>query len=458
MKIEACASALSRRDARYHLHGFTDAMKNHDEGGKVMVRAEGIYVFDENGEKHIEALSGLWSVAVGFNEPRLVDAAMRQMSVLPFYHSFVQRSHRPLIDLAAKLVEMAPVPMSKVFFTNSGSEANDTAIKLVWYRSNALGLPWKKKIITRNRAYHGVTIGSGSLTGMSHVHGGFDLPLPGFHHLTAPHYYREGRPGESEEQFSTRLAEELDALIIREGPDTIGALFAEPLIGAGGVITPPVCYWEKIQSVLARYDILLIADEVICGFGRTGRMFGSEYFGIKPDMMVLSKQLSSSYLPISALVINDRVYEPVAEESNRRGTLGHGLTAGGHPVAAAVALENIAIIEERGLVERARILGERLHSRLSRMLRHPLVGEVRGAGLIAAIELVADKASKAPFEAPGKLGTMAAEALARRNVITRNIGDAIALCPPLIITEAELDDLMDRVEDAIEEVTKQVTF
>ncbi|MFT0172637.1 aspartate aminotransferase family protein [Paraburkholderia mimosarum] len=456
MKAEGFLSALSQRDARYHLHGFTNAVKNHDEGGKVMTRAEGIYVFDEHGEKHIEALSGLWSVAVGFNEPRLIDAAMRQMSVLPFYHSFVQRSHQPLIDLAAKLVEMAPVPMSKVFFTNSGSEANDTAIKLVWYRANALGQPQKKKIITRNRAYHGVTIGSGSLTGMPHVHGGFDLPLAGFLHLTAPHFYREGRAGEPEEQFSTRLAAELDALIVREGPDSIGAFFAEPLMGAGGVVMPPAGYWEKIQAVLARYDILLVADEVICGFGRTGKMFGSQYFNIRPDMMVLSKQLSSSYLPISALVINDRVYGPVAEESSRRGTFGHGLTAGGHPVAAAVALENIAIIEERGLVERARVLGERMHSRLSALLEQPVVGEVRGVGLIAAIELVADKSSKAPLDAPGKLGQMAAEALAKRNVITRNIGDAIALCPPLIITEVELDDLLGRVEDAIDEVSRQI--
>ncbi|WP_250517681.1 aspartate aminotransferase family protein [Caballeronia sp. INDeC2] len=457
MKAES-NSLLSQQDAQYHLHGFTNAEKNRDEGAKVMSRGEGIFVFDEKGNKHIEALSGLWSVAVGFSEQRLIDAATRQMSVLPFYHTFVQRSHKPLIELAAKLVEMAPVPMSKAYFTNSGSEANDTAIKLVWYRANALGQPHKKKIITRDRAYHGVTLGSGSLTGMPHVHGGFDLPLPGFHHLTAPHFYREGRPGETEEAFSTRLAEELDAFIIREDPNTIGAMFAEPLIGAGGVIVPPVGYWEKTQAVLSKYDILLVADEVICGFGRTGKMFGSQHFGIRPDMMVLSKQLSSSYLPISALLINEKVYAPVAEESNRRGTFGHGLTAGGHPTAAAVALENIAIIEERGLVERARVLGERMHSRLSILRKHPLVGEVRGVGLIAAIELVASKEDKAPYEAPGTLGMMAAEALAQRNVITRNIGDAIALCPPLIITEEELDDLLSRVEAAIDDVARRVNL
>lgn len=456
MKAPIHPTGLSQRDAQYHLHGFTNAVRHREEGATVMTRGEGIYVFDEQGEKHIEALAGLWSVALGFSEPRLVEAAHRQMQVLPFYHSFVQRSHQPLIELAAKLVQMAPAPMSKVFFTNSGSEANDTAIKLLWYRSNALGQPQRKKIIARQRAYHGVTLGAASLTGLPHVHGGFDLPLPGFLHLTAPHFYREGRPGESEEQFSQRLADELEALILREGADTIAALFAEPLIGAGGVIVPPAGYWERIQAVLRRHGILLVADEVICGFGRTGRMFGSQTFGIVPDMVVLSKQLSSSYLPISALLVNEAVYAPVAEESNRRGTLGHGLTASGHPVAAAVALENIAIIEERGLVEQARVLGERMHARLARLAHHPLVGEVRGVGLIAAIELVASKADKTPWQAPGRLGTLMAEALARRRVISRSIGDAIALCPPLIITEEQLDDLLSRVEDAVDEVAASV--
>lgn len=456
MKAPIHPSGLSQRDAQYHLHGFTNAVRHREEGAVVMTRGEGIHVFDEHGEKHIEALAGLWSVALGFSEPRLVEAAHRQMQVLPFYHSFVQRSHQPLIELAAKLVEMAPAPMSKVFFTNSGSEANDTAIKLLWYRSNALGQPQRKKIIARQRAYHGVTLGAASLTGLPHVHGGFDLPLPGFLHLTAPHYYREGRPGESEDQFSQRLADELEALILREGADTIAALFAEPLLGAGGVIVPPVGYWRRIQAVLRRHGILLVADEVICGFGRTGRMFGSQTFGIVPDMVVLSKQLSSSYLPISALLVNEAVYAPVAEESGRRGTLGHGLTASGHPVAAAVALENIAIIEERGLVEHARVLGERMHARLARLAGHPLVGEVRGVGLIAAVELVASKADKSPWQAPGKLGTLMAEALGRRRVISRGIGDAIALCPPLIITEQELDDLLSRVEDAVDDVAAQV--
>ncbi|SAL02321.1 aminotransferase [Caballeronia fortuita] len=449
-------STLSQRDAQFHLHPFTNAVKNAHEGGKVMMRGEGIHVFDEHGQKYIEALSGLWSVALGFSEQRLIDAALRQMSVLPFYHSFVQRSHQPLIDLAAKLIDMAPVPMSKVFFTNSGSEANDTAIKLLWYWANALGKPAKKKIISRQRAYHGVTIGSASLTGMPHVHGGFDLPLDGFLHLSAPHFYREGQAGETEDAFSTRLASELDALIRREGADTIVAMFAEPLIGAGGVIPPPSGYWPKMQAVLRKYEIPLVADEVICGFGRLGRAFGSEHYELTPDIMILSKQLSSSYMPISAVMISERIYRPVAEESERRMTFGHGFTAGGHPVAAAVALENLAIIEERGLVERARVLGERMHARLAELAAHPLVGEVRGVGLIGAIELVASKEDKTPLEMPGKLGALASEALARRHVITRNIGDAVALCPPLIISEQELDDLLNRVSAAIDDVARQV--
>jgi len=447
---------LSRLDAQHHLHGFSNAVKNREEGSLIMERGEGIYVFDEQGEQYIEALSGLWSAAVGFSEERLVEAATRQMRKLPFYHTFTQRSNQPLAELAQKLITLAPVPMSKAFFTNSGSEANDTAIKLVWYRANALGHPEKTKIISRNRAYHGVTLGASSLTGLPHVQGGFNLPLPGFFHLTAPHYFREGRPGESEEDFSLRLAQELEALIQREGAHTIGAMFAEPLMGAGGVILPPAGYWTLIQAVLKKHDILLVADEVICGFGRTGKMFGSEHFGITPDMMVLSKQLSSSYLPISALLINEKVYSVVAAESARRGTFGHGLTAGGHPVAAAVALENIKIIEERELVAKACALGEYMATRFASLAAHPLVGEVRSLGLIGAIELVGKKDDKSPHISAGNLGAMMSAALFRRKVITRNIGDAIALCPPLIITREQLADVLDRYEEALAEVTAEV--
>ncbi|WP_019171585.1 aspartate aminotransferase family protein [Pseudaminobacter salicylatoxidans] len=444
------------RDIRYNLHAYTNARRHQEAGPLIIEKGEGIYVEDNSGKRYIEAMAGLWSVAVGFSEQRLVDAATKQMSKLPYYHSFTHKAHSPLIDLAEKLVQMAPVPMSKAFFTNSGSEANDTAMKMIWYRSNALGQPQRKKIISRQRGYHGVTIASASLTGLPNNQISFDLPIANVLHTASPHYWREARPGETEEQFSTRLAEELEKLILAEGPETVAAFIGEPVMGAGGVVVPPAGYWEKIQAVLKKYDILLIADEVICGFGRTGEMFGSQTYGLQPDIMVMSKQLSSSYLPISALLINDKVFEPLADESNRIGTFGHGFTAGGHPVAAAVALENLRLIEERDLVGNAREVGAYMQQRLRELSSHELVGEVRGIGLIAAIELVADKATKAPWGQPGALGALTNGLLQQNGVISRNMGDALAFCPPLIITRAQVDEIISALKTSLDEALKQV--
>lgn len=438
------AQSPEARDIAYSLHAYANARKHEEVGPLVIAEGDGIYVVDSQGNRYIEAMSGLWCAAVGFNEPRLAEAAYAQMKRLPYYHAFGHKAHDPLIDLAEKLVQIAPGNMSKVFFTNSGSEANDTAIKLIWYRSNALGQPQRKKLISRNRAYHGVTLASASLTGLPGNHRSFDLPIEGVIHVGCPHFWREGRPGETEEAFATRLADELEQTILREGPETIAAFFGEPLMGAGGVVVPPAGYWEKIQAVLRKYDILLVADEVITGFGRTGKMFGSETFGITPDILVLSKQLSSAYLPISALVINDKVAGPIADESNAIGTLGHGFTGGGHPVAAAVALENIRIIEERGLVENARVQGQRMRDALSKLKDHPLVAEVRGVGLVAAVELVTDKAAKTAPQPAGTLGARVNALLQEQGVISRNMGDALAFCPPLIITAEQVDDLVAR--------------
>jgi 4-aminobutyrate--pyruvate transaminase len=396
-------------------------------------------------------MAGLWSVGVGFSENRLVEAATRQMKQLPFYHTFGHKSHGPVIDLAEKLVSIAPVPMSKVFFTNSGSEANDTVMKLLRYRSNALGQPQRKKFISRWRAYHGVTLASASLTGLPNNHRSFDLPIEGVLHTSSPHHWREMLPGETEEAFATRCAADLEAMILAEGPDTIAAFFGEPVMGAGGVVVPPATYWEKIQAVLAKYDILLVADEVICGFGRTGSMWGSTTCAMKPDVLVCSKQLSSSYLPISALMINERVFEPIADESNRIGTLGHGFTAGGHPVAAAVALENLAIIEERGLVANARDVGAHMQKRLRALQGHALVGEVRGVALIGAVELVTDKAAKKALDPAGKLGGMVANLMQEKGVITRAMTEAIAFCPPMIITAREVDTMVDALEASLDQ-------
>ncbi|RUW01373.1 MULTISPECIES: aspartate aminotransferase family protein [unclassified Mesorhizobium] len=454
--MDARPNSPEARDIRYHMHAYTNARKHQETGPLVIEKGDGVYVEDIAGNRYIEAMAGLWSVAVGFSEKRLVEAATRQMSKLPFYHDFGSKAHSPLIDLAEKLVQMAPVPMSKAYFTNSGSEANDTAIKMIWYRSNALGQPTRKKIISRKRGYHGVTIASASLTGLPNNHLSFDLPIANILHTSTPHHWRDAEPGESEEQFSSRLADDLEKLILAEGPETIAAFIGEPIMGAGGVVIPPAGYWGKIQAVLSKYDILLVADEVICGFGRTGEMFGSQTFGIKPDIMVLSKQISSSYLPISALLINDKVFEPIADESDRIGTFGHGFTGGGHPVAAAVALENLKLIEERDLVGNARTVGAHLQARLRKLGSHPLVGEVRGVGLIAAVELVADKASKAPWGKPAALGALVNGFMQHNGVISRNMGDAIAFCPPMIITEAQVDALVDAFERSLEAALPQV--
>ncbi|MCO5156087.1 MAG: aspartate aminotransferase family protein [Aquamicrobium sp.] len=443
-------NSVEARDIAYHFHAYTNAKRHREVGPLVIDRGEGIHVYDVAGNRYIEAMAGLWSVAVGFNEKRLMDAATRQMQRLPFYHNFTHKSHGPLIDLAEKLVTMMPVPMSKAFFTNSGSEANDTAMKMIWYRANAMGEPQRKKIISRERAYHGVTIASGSLTGLPANHRSFDLPIAGILRTGSPHHWRDALPGESEEAFATRRAEELEELILAEGPETIAAFFGEPVMGAGGVVVPPATYWEKIQAVLRKYDILLVADEVICGFGRTGAMFGCETYGIRPDIMVMSKALSSSYLPISALVANDRVLDPIVEETDRIGTFGHGFTAGGHPVAAAVALESIRVIEEDGLVGRAARSGARLLAGLRAMSGHRLVGEVRGVGLIAAVELVTDKEAKTGLGQPGQLGGLVAGHLQQLGVITRNMGDSIAFCPPLVISENEVDELLGAFGKALD--------
>ncbi len=425
-------NSLEARDIAFQLHSYADARRQEETGALVIDKGEGIYVEDINGKRYIEGMAGLWSVAVGFGEKRLVDAATRQLEKLPYYHTFTYKSHGPSIELAEKLVEMAPVPMSKAYFTNSGSEANDTALKLIWYRSNALGQPERKKIISRVRGYHGVTIASASLTGLPNNHRSFDLPLPQVLHTTSPHYRSMKKDGESEADFARRCAQDLEDLILAEGPETVAAFIAEPVMGAGGVVVPPVGYWEAVQPILKKYGILFIADEVICGFGRTGNMFGTETYNLQPDIMTLSKALSSSYQPISALLINDDVYQPIADESHKIGVLGHGYTGSGHPVAAAVALENLKIIEERDLVGHVRSIAPTFQKRLAGLAENPLVVETRGIGLIGAAEL----SHEALAATPGALGGKANAAFLEKGLISRNMVDALAFCPPLIITEA----------------------
>ena len=445
---------LYARDIAHHLHSYTDARMHEGVGPLAIERGDGVFVYDTEGRRYIEAMSGLWSAALGFSEVRLVEAAMTQMRKLPFYHTFTHKTHQPAVDLSEKLISLAPVPMSKVFFTNSGSEANDTVVKMVRYYNNARGLPLKKKVISRIGAYHGVTIAAASLTGLPNNHRAFDLPMMDIAHAMCPHHYRFAEPGESEEAFSDRLAKGLETLIQREGPDTVAAFIGEPLMAAGGVIVPPRGYWQKIQAVCRKYDILLVADEVVCGFGRTGNMFGSTTFGIEPDIMVLSKQLTSSYQPLAAVLINERIYQEIAGQSSTIGTFGHGFTASGHPVAAAVALENIKLIEERHLVEHAAEMGARLRAGLSQYADHPLIGEIRGVGFIAAVELVADKSEKTRFEPLRRVGSYFNARCQEHGMIVRNIGDSIAFCPPLVTTAEEVDLIINCFSKALEDTQR----
>jgi 4-aminobutyrate--pyruvate transaminase len=438
-------------DQRHQLHPYTNLSLHEETGPMVISRGEGVYVYDDQGRRYLEGLAGLFCASLGFSEARLAQAAERQMMRLPFYHSFGGKASEPSIRLAERLIEIAPVPMSKVFFANSGSEANDTAMKLVWYYNNALGRPRKKKIVSRTRAYHGVTIASASLTGLPNNHRDFDLPIAGVLHTDCPHHWRHALPGEGLEAFAQRCADSLEQLILREGPETVAAFIAEPIMVSGGVIVPPPGYFAKIQRVLAKYDVLFIVDEVICGFGRTGQMFGTQAFDLRPDMITLAKQLSAGYLPISALMVNDRVYGALVEQSRKIGTFGHGFTYSGHPVAAAVALETLKIYEEDRVLDHVRRVMPRFQKRLAELGGHELVGEARGMGLVGAVEVVADKASKRPFPAAAAVAAQAGQRALAHGIITRALGDTVNMCPPLIITEPQVDELFDGIQAALDD-------
>lgn len=444
-------STLAEADLSALFHPYTNLVKHAETGPLVITRGEGIRVFDESGKDYIEGLAGLWCTTLGWGEERLAEAAAAQMRELPFYHLFTSKAHAPGVRLAEALKALAPVADAKVFLACSGSEANDTAIKMIWYRNNALGKPEKKKIIARERAYHGVTVATASLTGLPVNQRGFDLPIDRILHTGCPHYWRYAEKSETEEQFASRRAEELEKLILAEGPDTVAAFFAEPVMGAGGVIVPPKGYFEKIQAVLKKYDVLLVADEVITGFGRTGNMFGCDTFGIRPDMMTVAKGLSSGYLPISALIVAGHVYEPIKQQSAEIGAFGHGLTYGGHPVPAAVALETLKIYAERDIVGHVRRVAPALQDGLRALQQHPLVGEARGLGLIGALELVADKDGKTPFDPKLAVGARVVAKAQANGLILRAMGDAVAFAPPLIITEAEIAELLSRFRAALDE-------
>jgi len=447
------AKSDAARDIAHFLHPYTDFRRHEKDGPLIVTGGEGVFIRDDSGRTYLEGMAGLWCVSLGYGEERLVAAATETMRTLSFAHGFSHRSHRPGIELAERLCAMAPPspagPMSHALFANSGSEANDSAVKLVWYYNNARGRPEKKKIVARERAYHGVTVAAASLTGLPTNHQAFDLPIDRILRTDCPYYYRGAADGETEDAYATRLADNLDKLIRAEGPDTVAAFIAEPVMGAGGVIPPPAPYFDKIQKVLRAHDVLLIADEVICGFGRTGNMFGSETYGLVPDMVSVAKALTSAYLPMSALLISPEIYDAIASKSTEIGIFGHGVTYAGHPVCAAVALETLNIYEERDILGHVRALAPRFQDGLAALAGAPLVGEVRGVGLVAGVELVRDKAARQAFApAEGIPAFLQNRALAH-GLIVRAIGDTVALCPPLVIDAGETDMLLARFAEAL---------
>ena len=438
------------KDVATHLHSYTNLATLPQTRPLVIVEGDGIHVLDDQGRRYVEGMSGLWCASLGFSNRRLADAGARALKTLPYYHTFNQRTNVAVADLAERLLALAPVPMARVFFANSGSEANDSAAKMVWYYHNAIGKPGKKKIIARRNAYHGVTVAAASMGGLDGNHRDFDLPIDRFLHVDCPHHYRHAEAGETEQDFSTRLAAQLEERILAEGPETVAAFIAEPVMGAGGVIVPPAGYFRKVQSILRRYDVLMIADEVICGFGRTGNMFGSTTFGIDPDILTCAKALSSGYVPISAVMVNDKVYSAIAANSGKIGSFGHGYTYSGHPVAAAVALETLKVYEDECIVEHVRELAPAFQAGLRAFADRPWVGHARGVGLIGALELMADKAARTPFATERQAGYRLAQLALEEGLIVRAMGDTMGLCPPLIITMAELDDLFARLARAMD--------
>ncbi len=434
-------NSLHARDIASLVHQQTDLDHHSREGGVMIARGEGCRVWDTEGREYIEAMAGLWCASLGFSERRLADAAHRQMLELPYYHTFFGKGHEPAVELAERLLAVAPPGMARVLFQCSGSEANDAAIKLAWQYWAVQGQPERRKLIGRVRGYHGNTVATVSLSGQPHMHAGFGLPLPGFVHTDNPNYYRAHLDGETEEAFSARMAASLEALIEREGAHTIAAFFGEPVQGGGGAITPPRGYWAAIQAVLRRHDILFVADEVICGFGRTGHMWGSQTYDLQPDMISCAKQLSAAYQPISALMIGGRIHEAMLESSRVHGGFGHGYTYGGHPVACAVAIETLKIYQERDMVGHVQDVAPAFLAALGAYRDHPLVGDVRGVGLIAGVELMADRASRTPFPAGERVGLRVQDGCERAGLIVRAIGDRIAFTPPMIITHAEIAEL-----------------
>jgi len=438
---------LQALDAAHHMHPFTHGDELADKGARIITRAKGVTLTDSEGHEILDAMAGLWCVNIGYGRDELAEAAARQMKELPYYNTFFQTTHVPAIALADKLAELTPYDLNHVFYAGSGSEANDTNIRLVRTYWAQKGKPTKKVIISRKNAYHGSSVGSASLGGMSAMHAQGGLPIPDIHHINQPHWYGEGGDM-SPEEFGLARARELEDAILELGEDRVAAFIGEPVQGAGGVIIPPETYWPEIQRICDKYEILLIADEVICGFGRTGTWFGSESFGIKPHVMTIAKGLSSGYAPIGGSLVCDEV----AEVMNGC-DFAHGYTYSGHPVACAVALENLRILQEEGIVDRvASQTAPYLKEKWESLADHPLVGEARIAGMMGSIALSPDKAHRAAFAAdPGTAGLICREACFANNLVMRHVGDRMVISPPLVITHEEIDTLIARAGAALDQ-------
>ena len=445
---------LDDLDVKYSMHPFTSVREHEKTGPLMIVEGHGCRLTDSSGRSYLDAMAGVWCVNIGYGNLEMADAMREQTARLSYYHSFSSMANDVSTLLAQRVVEASPVPMSKVFFSSSGSEANDTQVKLVWYYNNILGRPEKKKIISRKRGYHGVTVMAAGLTGLDFAHDGFDVPLPMIRHVRAPHRLWEAQPGMSDAEFSAQLARELEDLILAEGPETVAAFIAEPVHAVGGVIIPPEGYFDAISEVLKRYDIFLIADEVVCGFGRLGRWFGTEAMGMQPDLITMAKGITSAYVPMSAVLISARIWEVLEQGSDRYGVFGHGYTYTAHPLAAVAALTNINIIERDHLVDLAAARGLYLQERLRDAFgEHPLVAEIRGEGLVGAVEFVAKKSPLTRFDPDLHFGSLVFKASLARGIINRALwGDTIAFSPPLIVTESEIDEMVEGTRLALDDV------
>lgn len=443
------------RAEQYSLYGFTDMPTIHRRGTVVVTHGEGPYIVDVHGKRYLDANSGLWNMVAGFDHKGLIAAAQAQYDRLPGYHAFFGRMSDQTVMLSEKLVEVSPFASGKVFYTNSGSEANDTMVKILWFLHAAEGKPQKRKILTRLNAYHGVTAVSASMTGKPY-NSVFGLPLDGFIHLGCPHYWRFGAEGETEAQFTARLAREFEETILREGADTIAGFFAEPVMGAGGVIPPSDGYFQAIQPILRKYGIPLISDEVICGFGRTGNTWGCQTYGFTPDAVISSKNLTAGLFPMGAVILGPELAARVDAAVEAIEEFPHGFTASGHPVGCAIALKAIDVVMNEGLAENVTRLAPRFEDGLKRLSQKQNIGEYRGVGFMWALEAVRDKATKTPFEANLSVSERIANACTDQGLICRPLGQSVVLCPPFILTEAQMDEMFEKLEKALDTVFAEV--